>query len=78
MAIQAPGISKPCGVCKRRYLTPEYLAGIDDDHVGLENNGDNSAPFNAEDLRHGDSVSLVQLLLHTIDACIYCGGKFIG
>jgi hypothetical protein len=72
IAIQAPGISKPCGLCNRRYLTEQYLAGIDRKHNNL------TIPSTPDDPIEVNSISLVQLLLHVLDMCIHCGGKFIG
>jgi hypothetical protein len=66
LAIQAPGISKVCGICGKQYLTENYLLKED-----ILDNGDLVAEEAFE------SPSLLQLLLTAFDKCIYCAGKFV-
>ncbi len=64
LAIQAPGISKVCGICGKQYLTENYLLKED---ILDDCNSESS-----------ESPTLLQLLLTAFDKCIYCGGKFVG
>jgi len=66
LAIQAPGISKFCGLCNRQYLTNQHLITLDAAEGEIENTS--AKPDH----------SLIQLLLVALDICIYCGGKFVG
>ena len=67
LAIQAPGISKVCGICGKQYLTENYLL--------KEDSLDESGLFAGTAT---ESPSLLQLLLTAFERCIYCAGKFIG
>lgn len=64
LAIQAPGISKVCGICGKQYLTENYLLKED--------------TFDDCSSESSESPTLLQLLLTAFDKCIYCGGKFVG
>lgn len=64
LTIQAPGISKVCGICGKQYLTENYLLKED---ISDRN-----------DLVASESSSLLWLLLTAFDKCIYCAGKFVG
>jgi hypothetical protein len=64
LAIQAPGITKHCGICGKRFLSDAYLLSQEDD--------------SEEQSINPQKPTLLELLLIACDRCIYCGGKFIG
>lgn len=81
LSIQAPKISKSCGLCNRQYLTDEHLLAMDRGSVSrvFQLPRDSSTTESSDQgIQNGSSVSLVQLLLNALDVCIYCGGKFVG
>ncbi|KAF2101639.1 hypothetical protein NA57DRAFT_73079 [Rhizodiscina lignyota] len=67
MTIQAPGITKYCGVCGKPFITEEWVHKVvSESHAKRESaNTSSSLP------------SLALLLLATCDVCLYCGGKFV-
>ena len=66
IAIQAPRISKSCGLCNREYLKFESLGA-----ANVENQKNSADHTNQE-----DQPTLAEYLFETFDVCIYCGGKF--
>lgn len=66
MAIQAPRISKSCGLCKREYLKFESLK--------ITNVKD--LEHTASDTMQEDQSTLAEYLFEILEVCIYCGGKF--
>ena len=76
LAIQAPGISKQCGICKRQYFNDEYVSSQDaapastpqqSDSIPAENMDGATRPF-----------GLAQILFASCHVCVYCYGKFVG
>ncbi|KAI4670747.1 uncharacterized protein J4E88_009840 [Alternaria novae-zelandiae] len=122
LAIQAPGITKYCGICSTPFLSDEFIMAQEDVErnnssdtedntvmTGVTRNGmvseereESSDPLNkmdeegSSDQEGGDQesndsddegdvyerkeipVTLARVLFLACDACIYCGGKFIG
>lgn len=128
LAIQAPGITKYCGICNTQFLNEPFVAAqesrearkaeamVDDaaakdlSDVGLESldldgrNAVNGAKTSQHEVggangsgakdkhvqgsqgeglkvhedEHGLPVTLARVLFLACDACIYCGGKFVG
>ncbi|KAF2134511.1 hypothetical protein P153DRAFT_279490 [Dothidotthia symphoricarpi CBS 119687] len=114
LAIQAPGITKYCGLCATPYLSDEFVAAqeaqggegivdqdgimqdLDDTAEGPEGrplqqertqeedtemaNGDGNTTMSpsTEDERSEPPITLARVLFLACDACIYCGGKFVG
>ncbi|KAI4931521.1 hypothetical protein J4E85_004114 [Alternaria conjuncta] len=122
LAIQAPGITKYCGICSTPFLSDEFIMAQEDVErndssdaedntvmTGVIRNGmvseereESSDPLNkmdeegSSDQAGGDQesndsddevdvyerkeipVTLARVLFLACDACIYCGGKFIG
>ena len=79
LTIQAPGISKFCGICGRQFLNDNYLekSTLRTNDNGIE---DLSAQSKNE-IETGENAafqSLAQVLFAACDVCIYCGGKFVG
>ncbi|KIW05516.1 uncharacterized protein PV09_03398 [Verruconis gallopava] len=74
LAIQAPRISKSCGICGKQYLRSSHVenqnpAAVRGDDVDMiDASADASAP----------TIPLTELLLTACIRCIYCGGKFVG
>ena len=62
LAIQAPGITKYCGICSTPFLSEEFVRAQE-----AEGEADAEPP-----------VTLARVLFQTCDVCIYCGGKFVG
>ncbi|KAK8178767.1 transcription factor IIIC subunit delta N-term-domain-containing protein [Phyllosticta citribraziliensis] len=76
LAIQAPGISKLCGICGKRFLSEHHALKLDtvlDD----EANGNGQSQAGARE-QERQPVTLVRLLFAACNVCIYCGGKFVG
>jgi hypothetical protein len=130
LAIQAPGITKYCGICSTPYFSDEFVLaqeyvdqrkgnGTEDDTVmtgviesgeasggggeemnreGSDNgngaeerqpsqangtivqqsNENNGQEQDGEDERRELPITLARVLFLACDACIYCGGKFVG
>lgn len=107
IAIQAPGITKYCGICSTPFLNDAFVAAQEAVAVRYAGLVDNDATTTAstedvadsqDDDRHvensqttktgGDqvdddddddeSITLARVLFLACDACIYCGGKFVG
>ncbi|OCK79605.1 hypothetical protein K432DRAFT_329816 [Lepidopterella palustris CBS 459.81] len=93
LAIQAPGISNFCGICKKQFLSKEYIMLEDqiirDDtyNVGAEADvevedaaTENRSATKEKSQANGrrQPLSLARLLFAACDVCIYCGGKFVG
>jgi hypothetical protein len=62
LAIQAPGITKYCGICSTPVLNEEFVQA-QEDGGGTDTDS---------------STTLAKVLFRACDACIFCGGKFIG
>ncbi|KAF2478038.1 uncharacterized protein BDR25DRAFT_275721 [Lindgomyces ingoldianus] len=109
LAIQAPGISKYCGICSQPYFSDEFVweqeiasaastpvsgrVRLEMNDMEVEMEMEQGAETLAE-IREGDlrgnggankqkgsilpSMTLARLLFWACDACIYCGGKFVG
>ncbi|USP79963.1 uncharacterized protein yc1106_07237 [Curvularia clavata] len=100
LAIQAPNITKYCGICNTPFLSDGYVIAQETleekeekkdvekdvmiDTEGAENSrgqerdqGSNARQAQANDARQLP-VTLGRVLFLACDACIYCGGKFIG
>jgi hypothetical protein len=72
LAIQAPFISKHCGICGRQYLNETRL-----DAVLAQNptpDFSNEPHGSASQLQQRSSLAI--LLLKACSSCIYCGGKY--
>ncbi|KAI9833748.1 MAG: hypothetical protein M1819_003481 [Sarea resinae] len=71
LAIQAPGISKYCAVCRREYL--DYNR-----YVGLLGERDHGEPGSAKDHETHDNedCDLARVLFAACDRCLFCGGGF--
>lgn len=97
IAIQAPGISKYCGICETPFLNEESVAAqemdgslrtLEDGSAGNEEHIRNShddngrrGPSAVQENGRGRSslpATLARVLFLACDACIYCGGKFMG
>ncbi|CBY01937.1 hypothetical protein IAQ61_006529 [Plenodomus lingam] len=125
LAIQAPGITKYCGICSTPFLNEPFVEAQEvmdpgksdkpNDHVIAKNGthvrpdpasdgsnvirvavadgstqqeGGGSDGFGARDRmernvattedEHGLLITLARVLFLACDACIYCGGKFVG
>jgi hypothetical protein len=127
LAIQAPGISKYCGICHTPFLSDEFVSSqeisVQQENAGATNgedeqtNGTTQAPNRegqqieksadeefmamerlegpenfpeeehdipeglqnaAEEGRRELPITLARVLFLACDACIYCGGKFVG
>jgi hypothetical protein len=66
LAIQAPGISKYCGVCGKKFLSEEWVRS----KISV-NRTDGNTPTGRQ------TPSLVSLMIDSCDVCVYCGGKFV-
>ena len=83
LAIQAPGITKGCGICRQRYLTEEYMQAqeqVDESQFqpyNLMANGD-AEMEGSDQIRNNSRDILTELLISAFPVCIYCGGKFVG
>ena len=62
LAIQAPGITKYCGICSTPVLNEEFVRAQED----------------GDDTDTDSSGTLARVLFQACDVCIFCGGKFIG
>ena len=62
LAIQAPGITKYCGICSTPVLNEEFVQAQED----------------GDDKDTDSSGTLARVLFQACDVCIFCGGKFIG
>jgi hypothetical protein len=62
LAIQAPGITKYCGICSTPVLNEEFVQAQED----------------GDDTDTESSATLARVLFQACDVCIFCGGKFIG
>ena len=94
IAIQAPGITKYCGICSTPFFSEELVAAQERGHMMVnsevqENGMTDQKMTNGElsetggdrrsvEEKGGIRPTLAQLLFFACDACIYCGGKFIG
>ena len=71
LTIQAPGISRSCGVCGVQYLKEVVLSN--DELATSDGNGDGDG-----DTRAAVPISSARIILATCGRCIQCGGKLIG
>ncbi|KAI9710611.1 MAG: hypothetical protein M1812_007375 [Candelaria pacifica] len=93
LAIQAPGISKYCGLCGIEYLHLDFLLkndarslapaeNLDRKNSGAASEAESDAESvgdEAQDTHLAETpVSLAQILSASCEICIYCGGKFVG
>ncbi len=93
LAIQAPGISKYCGLCSMEYLNQDFLLksniqysasveGEDGPHGGAASDVEKEARVISNALTDLDNTESLQSLAHVLfsscEVCIYCGGKFVG
>lgn len=62
IAIQAPGITKYCGICSTPYLNEEFVRA-------QEKVGEGEAE---------PAYTITRMLFQACDVCIFCGGKFVG
>lgn len=62
IAIQAPGITKYCGICSTPFLSEEFVR----------------AQEAGEDADAEPMITLARVLFQSCDVCIFCGGKFVG
>lgn len=62
VAIQAPGITKYCGICSTPFLNEEFVRAQE-----VADEADTEPP-----------VTLARVLFQACDVCIFCGGKFVG
>ena len=68
LALQKPGISKRCGICRRQY----FNVRVERSHIILDFTFHNT-------LVEGQTASsLSRILFLACDTCVYCGGKFCG
>jgi hypothetical protein len=83
LAIQAPRITKVCGICETSFLSEDFVEeqekvrekrGVE---TGAVEEGDEMDVDDADDGGE-EHVSLAKILFQACDVCIYCGGKFIG
>lgn len=94
IAIQAPGITKYCGICNTPFLNEEFVAAQEatvksamDRSAAKEVSGGSDDEAGQHGLSTGQDnrrwkgslpVTLTRVLFLACDACIYCGGKFVG
>lgn len=71
LAIQAPRISKKCGLCDRQYLDDRYI--VEEDPVVVEGPGHGVDGLVLETSK----VSLTRILYAACDVCVHCGGKYV-
>jgi hypothetical protein len=82
LAIQAPRITKVCGICETSFLSEDFVE--EQEKNGEKRGGDTGAGRAGEEMDvdggedGGDIVSLAKVLFQACDVCVYCGGKFIG
>jgi len=62
IAIQAPGVTKYCGICSTPFLSEEFMRAQE---IGEE--------VDAE-----PELTLARVLSQACDVCVFCGGKFVG
>lgn len=63
IAIQAPGITKYCGICSTPFLSEAFV----------------QAQEAGEGLSVSEpKATLARVLFQTCDVCVFCGGKFVG
>lgn len=62
IAIQAPGVTKYCGICSTPFLSEEFMRAQE---IG-------------EEVDAGPRVTLARVLSQACDVCVFCGGKFVG
>ncbi|KAJ4991411.1 hypothetical protein SVAN01_03058 [Stagonosporopsis vannaccii] len=62
IAIQAPGITKYCGICSTPFLSEEFVR----------------AQEAGEETDAQSKVTLARVLSQACDVCVFCGGKFVG
>ena len=77
LAIQAPFITRRCGICGKQYLKEKYLKedAPESSKTGRQvGNVDDQAGMDDENPK----ISLARLLFAVCDRCTFCGGKFIG
>jgi hypothetical protein len=74
LAIQAPYITRRCGLCGRSYLKDGVLEDDDLDPGDVAQASDNADSVQ----KHAPRISVGRLLFAVCDRCIFCGGKFIG
>jgi hypothetical protein len=105
LAIQAPGITKYCGICSTPFLSEDFLMaqemidkrenpaqpadtdgevriiGLGNDqrqHNVTQQNEATAAKLDESDGNKKLPITLARVLFLACDACIYCGGKFVG
>jgi hypothetical protein len=91
LAIQAPGITKYCGICRTPYLSEEFVAAQEVENekqvVGCNGAEETQEQLTSDVVRGRISdteggtdtrpVTLAKVLFLGCDVCIYCGGKFV-
>src|ERR1700753_1866748 len=71
LTIQAPFISKHCGICGRQYLNETQLE-VSAQHI--TSSSSNEPHESVPQLQQHSSLAI--LLLTASSSCIYCGGKY--
>ena len=66
LAIQAPGISKYCGICGKQFLTVQWVQ-----QKASLREGDGNTSLTPK------MPNLAYLLLAACELCVYCGGKYV-
>ncbi|KAF1848382.1 uncharacterized protein K460DRAFT_275313 [Cucurbitaria berberidis CBS 394.84] len=87
LAIQAPGVTKYCGICSTPFLNEDFVMAQE---VGVREHDLEKGGFTAvkhvvqegnmatESEKRELPVTLARVLFLACDVCIYCGGKFVG
>ncbi|KAE9985451.1 hypothetical protein EG328_007443 [Venturia inaequalis] len=81
LAIQAPGISKYCGICGKQYIEGSYLETDSQASMSATQNGEDASmegDTNEDGQTTKDLPTLAELIFTACDSCFYCGGKFVG
>jgi hypothetical protein len=73
LTIQAPGITKSCGICNSDFLLFSYLMKRESEMDDYANEKANEV-FEASER---GSLSFLQALVEACDKCLYCGGTFV-
>src|ERR1700742_4966500 len=72
LAIQAPLVSKHCGICGKQYLNEAKLDILWSPNAAPDSENEPNSSI----MEPQESLSLAKLLLTACKSCIYCGGKF--
>ena len=78
LTIQAPGISRYCGLCGRSYLSENYLLSpAPEENIRSEES--HGVDVDMSDANSGPRRAfLLDMLVTAFDMCLYCGGRFVG